>query len=113
MSASPQATSPWSRDRIDISLIMHTLLHSDPASLSWPIIKGNDINSMTLASIFNLEILLPCRLDQDCFPVHSLGHDRKVLPRKLTETPEEVQIHASKRHVSPSVTQPVVGLGQD
>lgn len=77
---SPQAASPWSRDRTDISLIMHTLLHSDLASLLWQIIKGNDINSMTPASIFNLEILLPCRLDQDCFSVHSLGHDGKVLP---------------------------------
>lgn len=109
----PALQATCSRDRTDISLIMHTLLHSDPASLSRQIIKGNDINSMTPASIFNLEILLPCRLDQDCFSVHSLGHDGKVLPQKPTETPEEEQIHTSKRHVSPSVTQPVVGLGQD
>lgn len=51
-------------DRTDISLIMHTLLPSDPAKPSGQITKGSDINSMAPLSLFNLQTSLPRLLTQ-------------------------------------------------
>lgn len=73
-----QATSFWGRDRTGISLIIHILLPSGPVSPSGQITKGTDINSMTPASVSNLETLLSDRLDQGSSAVHSLGPGGKA-----------------------------------
>lgn len=69
-------------DRTDISLIIHTLLSSDPAKPSGQIIKGSDINSMTPFSLFNLQTFLPDKLDQGRLFSPLSGPWWKALPKK-------------------------------
>lgn len=90
----PQATPLWGRDRTGISVVTHILLPSGPVSPSGQITKGTDINSMTPASVSNLETSLSDRLDQVSSSVQSL--DPWDLVERLypepTEAPGEMQV---------------------